>query len=150
MAQRSKRQLHGAGDAILIEAARRLSASTRKTDTVARFGGDEFVILLDGVAETTAVEAIAGTIRAALERPFRVEGREVELSLTVGIACFPADSCNPEETVRLADTAMYRAKRSGRDAIAFHCPCSDAPRRATDSGSAEQAGPADRLATTGG
>jgi len=140
---------HGAGDAILIEAARRLTASTRKTDTVARFGGDEFVILLDGIAETTAVEAIAGTIRAALKRPFRVEGREVELSLTIGIACFPADSCDPDETVRLADAAMYRAKRSGRDAIALHRHGSELPIRAAASGSAVQAGPADRMATTG-
>ena len=140
---------HGAGDAILIEAAGRLAACVRKTDTVARFGGDEFVILLDGIDVTTDVEAIADAIRAALQRPFRVDGHTVRLSLTIGIACFPEDSLDQEEIVRLADAAMYGAKRSGRDAIVFHGGSRDATRRATGNGAAVAPGASQSRVTTG-
>ncbi len=113
---------HAAGDAILIEAARRLVACTRKTDTVARFGGDEFVILLDNIGAAADVGAIARKMQEALLQPFHVEGKGVRLGLTIGICRFPDDSDEPEQIVRFADTAMYTAKRSGRNAIQFHAP----------------------------
>ena len=118
---------HAAGDAILIEAAERLQACTRKTDTVARFGGDEFVILLDAISETTDVAAIAAAIRAAIERPFQVEGQTVRLGLSIGISRFPEDSCDLEDLIRYADAAMYVAKRSGRAATHVHSAGSNAP-----------------------
>jgi diguanylate cyclase (GGDEF)-like protein/PAS domain S-box-containing protein len=111
---------HQAGDAILVEAAARLTGCTRATDTVARFGGDEFLVLLDGLASIEVVDTVAGKMRRALARPYTVEGRQVEIGVSIGVALFSEDSEDPDELLRLADIAMYKAKRSGRDQIRFH------------------------------
>ena len=137
---------HSAGDAILIEAASRLATCTRKTDTVARFGGDEFVILLDDIRAAADVEAIAQKMRRALEQPFLVEGERVRLGLTIGICRFPDDSDDPDEIVRMADTAMYEAKRAGRNAIRFHAPGCCASALPAGSPPAHPRGPAAAIA----
>jgi len=111
---------HRAGDAILIEAASRLAACTRKTDTVARFGGDEFIVLLDAIAAVADAAAIADKMQAELSRPFALPGQAVELGVSIGISLFPADSDDLGELLHMADIAMYAAKRTGRRRSQFY------------------------------
>ena len=125
---------HEAGDLLLIEAAARLKACVREMDTVARFGGDEFVILLGNLdanrAESTAQAArVAATILAALGEPYRLaiprDGGldawvEHRCTASIGIVGFAQHDTNPHDILKWADAAMYRAKGSGREAIRFH------------------------------
>ncbi len=117
---------HRAGDAILVEAASRLAACTRATDTVARFGGDEFLILLDDIRAPGDAARITAKVQHALARPYAVEGRMLRLGVSIGIALYPADGDDIDELIRLADTAMYRAKRQGRNLTRFYAMADDA------------------------
>jgi diguanylate cyclase (GGDEF)-like protein/PAS domain S-box-containing protein len=105
---------HAVGDQLLVAAARRLAASLRPGDTVARIGGDEFTILLDGLSSVDEAREIAARTQTALGRPFRIEGRELVVTASVGIA-LSADGSPSEELLRNADIAMYNAKRRGTD-----------------------------------
>ncbi|HEX6746844.1 MAG TPA: EAL domain-containing protein [Longimicrobium sp.] len=104
---------HLAGDRLMEAVALRLRAAMRDGDTVARFGGDEFALLLDGVAD--AGEALRGAerIQAELARPFDLEGHELVVTPSIGIALGRKGAEHPEELLRKADTAMYRAKERG-------------------------------------
>ena len=106
-------QGHAAGDLLLVAAAARLRAAVRRQDTVARFGGDEFVIICEDVTPTYYAKLLAGRISQAFREPFVVEGQEVFLSVSVGVAVAGRDD-SYEELLRDADAAMYRAKESGR------------------------------------
>lgn len=107
---------HAAGDELLKEVAVRLRGQVRESDTVARVGGDEFTVILPGVAERQVAEAIAAKIAAALGRPFELgESRDgVHIGGSVGVALYPADGANADELVGAADAAMYRAKQAAR------------------------------------
>src|SRR5262249_54160849 len=105
---------HAVGDQLLVATARRLAASLRPGDTVARIGGDEFTILLDGVHSIEEAREIAKRTQTGLNEPFRIEGREVVVSASVGIAV-NQDGSRSEDVLRNADIAMYNAKREGRD-----------------------------------
>jgi diguanylate cyclase (GGDEF)-like protein/PAS domain S-box-containing protein len=105
---------HEAGDVLLRSAAQRLAETVRPGDTVARLGGDEFAILLEGLIDVDAAIQIAERCRACLDVPFEVSGREVFLGASIGIAINDARYREPEELLRDADTAMYRAKANGR------------------------------------
>ena len=105
---------HQAGDQVLISIARRLEVCLRPTDTVARLGGDEFVVLLDDLKDTDA-QTVAGRIRQELSSPFRIEGREVFISASIGITHGTSDLERAEDMLREADTAMYRAKSAGKN-----------------------------------
>ena len=106
---------HAAGDAVLVEAARRLSAETRAGDTVARVGGDEFVLILRGEADGDAAARTAERIIAALERPIPFEGRECRISASVGAVLSGGYAApEPERMQAAADAATYQAKRAGR------------------------------------
>ena len=115
---------HAAGDAALVETARRLTAGTRRSDTVARVGGDEFVLLLDDIGDSARLPVLLERIRASLERPLGLEDAACHLSASMGVAVFPADGANPSALVRNADAAMYAAKRSGRNCIVWHTEAS--------------------------
>ncbi|HET9772393.1 MAG TPA: sensor domain-containing diguanylate cyclase, partial [Acidimicrobiia bacterium] len=109
---------HAVGDALLIALGRRLMTAVRPADTVARFGGDEFVILCPGVVDQAVALQIAGRLSETLSEPFLVEGHELFLTGSVGVAIGqPSDG--PEDLLRDADNAMYRAKEQGRPGYAF-------------------------------
>ena len=103
---------HDAGDELLVEAARRIQASLRPGDSVARFGGDEFCVLC--VAGETDVVAVAKRIAATLKEPFQLGRSEVVVSGSIGISLSGGAQSSPEQLVRDADAAMYRAKERGR------------------------------------
>ncbi|MEO5795226.1 MAG: EAL domain-containing protein [Rhodoferax sp.] len=111
---------HAAGDALLKEVAVRLRASVRSYDTVARLGGDEFGILLPQIRAGGDLTRVAGKVLAAFNPSFWLEGREIFVSCSVGIAVYPTDSEVAEELLKYADSAMYSAKRSGRNDFRFY------------------------------
>lgn len=112
---------HAVGDQLLQRVANRLGECVRDGDTVARRGGDEFTVLLNSLVNTDAAADTAERIIAALERPFTIQGHTVHIGTSVGIAVFPDDGATPEDLIRRADIAMYRAKTDGRGrALFFH------------------------------
>ncbi len=111
---------HDVGDGILIDAAQRLERLVSHRDTVARSGGDEFLVLLDGYGRSDYPEIIADRITEAFRRPFQVDGRNLVLTASVGLVIYPDDGIEARDLIRNADTAMYRAKALGRDGfVAF-------------------------------
>ncbi len=112
---------HLAGDALLQEVAQRLQAVLRASDTVGRLGGDEFALLLPDLAPE-AVPGVIQKLQAALAEPYSLEGRPVPLSGSIGAAVFPGDSCDANDLLRMADTAMYAAKGSERGSWRFFTP----------------------------
>ncbi|MEP5764738.1 MAG: EAL domain-containing protein [Halieaceae bacterium] len=111
---------HSAGDKVLQEAAHRISGCLRKRDTAARLGGDEFVVVLPEAGDAGDVRLIADRIRQELAREIPVEGLEVQVSASIGVAQYPHDGKDGEALMMHADTAMYRAKHNGRNNTAFY------------------------------
>ena len=105
---------HLTGDRLLIEAATRFQRCLRPGDTVARFGGDEFAILLDNIGSIDDVHQVADRIHAELETPFPLDGHEAFVTVSMGIVMGQGNAATAEELLRSADTAMYRAKGAGR------------------------------------
>jgi diguanylate cyclase (GGDEF)-like protein len=109
---------HAAGDDLLVAIARRLRATVRPADLLARFGGDEFLVLFDGVGGARDVAQLAWRLATCLRKPFEVAGCSVSVTASFGVAF----SCDPNETdeeiVRKADAAMYAAKQRGRNRVA--------------------------------
>ncbi len=105
---------HITGDSMLIEISRRLESCVRPTDTVARLGGDEFTILLEGVKSADEVKGISDRLLKALQVPFKVGDHELYSSASIGVVLKPTDYQRPEDLLRDADTAMYRAKDGGK------------------------------------
>ena len=110
---------HAAGDRLLQEVAERLIRCVRDGDTVARLSGDEFVVLLTGLNDARDAALVADKIVAAVSEPCQICGRELRVSLSIGIAVFPNDGQNIDELLRNADTAMYYAKQDGRGRFSF-------------------------------
>ncbi|MGH9050929.1 MAG: sensor domain-containing protein [Acidimicrobiia bacterium] len=105
---------HAAGDRILIEVGKRLAEAARPADTVARFGGDEFVVLCEELAHDDRAVALAERLTAALAQPLSYQGRELSLTASVGIASSTDSDADPAGLLRDADAAMYQAKERGR------------------------------------
>ena len=105
---------HMLGDQLLVAIARRLEKCMRPGDTVARLGGDEFTLLLDDIRDISDAEIVAERIQRALAAPFSLEGNEVFISASIGIALSSAEYERPEDALRDSDTAMYRAKLLGK------------------------------------
>ncbi|HEX5343840.1 MAG TPA: EAL domain-containing protein [Duganella sp.] len=110
---------HQQGDAVLVEAARRIGLCVRSSDTVARLGGDEFTVILSGLEHAHGVDRIAESMLALLGRPIPLEGAQATVSASIGIALYPADAAAPDDLLRCADQAMYAAKQSGRNRYSY-------------------------------
>ena len=110
---------HKVGDRLLQEAAKRIMACIRDTDTVARLGGDEFTIILPKLTHHFYVEFVARRIIEEISKPFHFAEGEAEISCSVGITIFPNDATDIEHMIKNADTAMYYAKDAGRAAFRF-------------------------------
>lgn len=110
---------HRAGDDLLVQVASRLRAAVREPDTVARMGGDEFTLLLLEL-EPYGEAVVAERLLAAFEDPFVIEGHQLRVTPSIGLAAFPADGDTPERLLRSADAAMYRAKENGRNTWATY------------------------------
>jgi diguanylate cyclase (GGDEF)-like protein/PAS domain S-box-containing protein len=112
---------HGIGDELLRSAARRLTETVREADTVARMGGDEFVVLLAEVAEAEDVGLVAKKILEKLTLPYPLGGREITVTASLGVSLYPRDGADGATLLRNADVAMYRAKEEG-DTFHFYAP----------------------------
>ncbi len=111
---------HRAGDELLQTVAQRLKASVRASDTVARLGGDEFVVLLDELDQPADAAISAAKILKAIAAPCTVEAQTMEVTASIGISLYPKDACQAQALIRRADTAMYFAKRKGRNCACFY------------------------------
>lgn len=107
---------HEVGDLLLVEATQRMQALLRDTDLLARRGGDEFVVLLDELAGPDDAGIVASRICSELARPFLLQGHEVRISGSLGVAVFPQDGGDADALVAVADSRMYVVKRGGRNA----------------------------------
>jgi len=139
---------HEAGDLLLIEVANRLKASVREMDTVARFGGDEFIVIIreldrDAALSQQEVARIAEKIRSRLGEPYRLSvnqggqtGQELEhrCSASIGIRLFIGNGIDPDEILKQADLAMYQAKDAGRNTICFSALPAESADAAKESG----------------
>jgi len=112
---------HGVGDALLVEAARRLRDAVRPADVVSRLGGDEFAVLAFGATEETAT-LVANRVRAGLRGSLRVQGAEISVSASIGIASAPLHGEDAAALMRAADLALYEAKALGRDSVSLFQP----------------------------
>jgi diguanylate cyclase (GGDEF)-like protein/PAS domain S-box-containing protein len=113
---------HAAGDELLKAVARRLTESVREADTVARLAGDEFTLILPGLNYAEDVSAISRKLLDALRSPFVIDGQDIRVTSSGGIALYPEDGHDEETLLRNADTAMYRAKERGRDNFQLFSP----------------------------
>ncbi|KPC52299.1 Phytochrome-like protein cph2 [Amantichitinum ursilacus] len=111
---------HGVGDQILKQSAQRLSGTLRGSDVVSRIGGDEFTVILEDVVDEQAAKDVAANIVEAFAAPFQVEGKELFLSSSIGVAFYPKDSEDAASLMKHADLAMYEAKSAGRGRFALH------------------------------
>jgi diguanylate cyclase (GGDEF)-like protein/PAS domain S-box-containing protein len=111
---------HPVGDRLLREAALRLRECVREMDTVSRQGGDEFLIVLTDLKDGDAVTRIAEQILATMSVPFSLDGHDVAISCSVGVAVFPEDGRDFDELLKKSDIAMYHAKEAGRNAFRYY------------------------------
>ncbi|PTS86797.1 bifunctional diguanylate cyclase/phosphodiesterase, partial [Caulobacter sp. HMWF009] len=110
---------HPLGDDLLRIAAQRLRACVRDGDTVARLGGDEFAVVQNGLTDLTGATRLAQRIVEAMAAPFELQGHQVMIGASVGVALAPSDGESPDELLKKADMALYRAKADGRGAFHF-------------------------------
>ena len=113
---------HDAGDELLRQVAARLTGSVRSHDTIARQGGDEFIVLLDQMAEQQGATRVAGKILAALRAAFSISGTEQHVSGSIGIALYPEDGQDAPTLLKNADTAMFHSKGLGKNTYQFFTP----------------------------
>jgi len=110
---------HEFGDSVLRATAERITSEIRETDTVARIGGDEFVIILSSLPESNIANRIAASLVGAIAVPLNIDGIEVAISASIGISLYPENGVTAEELIRSADQAMYGIKRQGKNSFGF-------------------------------
>jgi diguanylate cyclase (GGDEF)-like protein/PAS domain S-box-containing protein len=106
---------HGLGDLLLNEVAQRFLSELRAGDTIARLGGDEFVLLLSDIEDIDDMEVALDRVLANVARPYQIDGRQVQISASIGVTVYPLNDADPESLLRHADQAMYQAKQAGRN-----------------------------------
>lgn len=111
---------HHVGDEILREVAHRLQGCIRQTDTVARLGGDEFTVILENMSSTDGVTKVACEIIGKLAEPLKIQDHDLVITASIGIALYPSDTNDINTLIKFADTAMYKAKDSGRNAYKYY------------------------------
>ncbi|MDD1532982.1 MULTISPECIES: EAL domain-containing protein [unclassified Bradyrhizobium] len=117
---------HPIGDALLEEVGRRLTAAVGESDTVARLGGDEFAVVQIGRSEEAAARSLARRLVEAISAPYGIEDHQIVIGVSIGISLSPQDGSNPDELLKNADLALYRAKADGRGTYRFFEPGMDA------------------------
>jgi diguanylate cyclase (GGDEF)-like protein/PAS domain S-box-containing protein len=117
---------HHFGDLLLVKVAERLNLSVRESDTLARLGGDEFTLILNDARECEDVAVVAEKIIESINAPFDLQGRVVQVGVSVGIARYPRDAVTKETLIIVADRAMYAAKNAGKNTYKFGCPVGEA------------------------
>ena len=110
---------HDAGDFVLKAVAQRISSCIRETDTVARVGGDEFLLIATSLNSAADAGEIARKIIQLVARPVIFNGKQAAVGASIGIALYPTDSKDMDELIRIADKAMYRIKAAGKNAFGF-------------------------------
>ncbi len=110
---------HHFGDKLLVAASKRIEQTVRNGDVIARMGGDEFAVLLEGVSGVRAAEAVARKLAAALSEPYLLDGHQVSVTVSIGVTIYPNDRGEPETLIKNADIAMYQAKNAGRNGFKF-------------------------------
>jgi diguanylate cyclase (GGDEF)-like protein/PAS domain S-box-containing protein len=113
---------HNGGDALLSELATRLRATLREGDVIGRMGGDEFVVLIEEFTEAVQVAEVAKKVLETVARPFVLQGREFEISASLGISVFPDDGQDAQALLKNADIAMYLVKQQGKNSFRFYAP----------------------------
>lgn len=113
---------HDAGDALLCQVADRLKSNLRVADTAARYGGDEFVVLVPEIGDENEVRVIAEKLSSALRQPYLIKQQVVSVTPSIGVALYPDHALDPDDLIRVADKAMYEVKARGRDGLAFYAP----------------------------
>jgi diguanylate cyclase (GGDEF)-like protein len=111
---------HDVGDLLLQEVSERLASCVRDSDTVARMGGDEFIILLQNFRHAEDLARVAGKIHEKLDPPYILKGHELYMSSSIGISIYPADGSDYQSLMKNADTAMYHAKRDGKNNFYYY------------------------------
>jgi diguanylate cyclase (GGDEF)-like protein len=112
---------HISGDYVLREIGRRIKAELRESDTVARWGGDEFTCILEEVASVESANLIAQKILASVTAPMQVNGQEVTITVSLGFSLFPIHAQENEDLLRFADIALYRAKEN-KNSVRMYAP----------------------------
>lgn len=120
---------HPAGDALLVEVAKRLTGSIRPHDTASRLGGDEFILLLTEIETEEDYRKVLARVIESLSMPYMIDGNQARLSVSMGVTVCPADDSDPDGLLRHADQAMYMAKQAGRNQIQFYDPLRDMAQR---------------------
>ncbi len=110
---------HLVGDKLLIEVAKRVRAEVRESDIVARLGGDEFAILLPNLSDSSEASSLAQRLVSSIEKPFEIDTETLSIGLSLGIAIAPINGTRPDQLLRNADLALYRAKEEGRGMFRF-------------------------------
>lgn len=117
---------HTRGDSLLVAVARRIREAVRSEDTVARFGGDEFTLIMNRVRSPEDAARLASKILQAVREPVRIGDHELFVTISIGVSIFPTDGEDAETLLKNADTAMYRAKEQGRDGFQLYAPAMNA------------------------